>query len=41
MIFCRSKAKKPETSEASKVAKAEKDKKVALANIDINNYASK
>lgn len=33
--------KKPETNtEASKAVKAEKDKKVALANIDINNYAS-
>lgn len=37
---CRTKVRKPEQNEAAKGTKADKDKKVALANIDINNYAS-
>lgn len=37
---CRAKVRKSEPNEVAKGIKADKDKKVALANIDINNYAS-
>ena len=38
---CRGKVQKPELSDVAKAAKIKKEKKDALANIDINNIAGK